>query len=83
MSLTKATLQGMIDEEYDAMFNKYKRLQGSTFATGKSHSDMTWDVQTQMYDQLSDPLKKMYAGYLNDVVRNCYKEKHMDESFTN
>ena len=32
---------------------------------------------------MSDPLKKMQAEYLTKAGKLCYKEKHLDDNFTN
>ena len=36
-----------------------------------------------LFVRLSEPLKKMQAEYLTSVAKNCYKERHLSENFTN
>jgi hypothetical protein len=33
--------------------------------------------------RLSEPLKKMQVTYLTNATKNCYKDKHIDDNFTN
>ena len=79
--LTKETLQGMLDEQYSAKFHRFERDQEKI--KGKSAADRSQDLHNDLYVQLSKPLKAVQAKLLRDISKNCYKEKHMAETFTN
>jgi len=79
--LTKEVLQGMVDKEYSEKYHKYARVQDTY--KGKSASDKSNDLHLEAFNMLSKPLKAVQAKYLKDVSKNCYKDKHMAETFTN
>ena len=48
-----------------------------------SPADISQVKHEDLFIRLSKPLKNMQAAYLNDVAKNCYKEKYMDEAVPN
>lgn len=82
MSLTKETLQGMLDEEYKRNFHQYERVQ-DTIVAGDSPADKSQKIHEAIYTTLAAPMKAAQAAMLKDVAANCYKDKWMAESFTN
>jgi hypothetical protein len=36
-----------------------------------------------LFTRLSEPLKKMQVEVLTNSVKNCYKDKHLSDDFTN
>ena len=49
----------------------------------KSPDEVTNDKLNDIYNILSEPLKKMHAQYLTRAAKNCYPEKHLQDDWTN
>ena len=50
---------------------------------GLSSADQSQKHLDDFMIKLSEPLKKMQIAYLTNATKNCYKEKHLSDSFTN
>ena len=75
-----AAFQQMIDAEkkaevwFETMYDRQK---------GESPNDKSQKYHEDLFIRLSEPLKKMQAEYLAQVVQNCYQDRHMAADFTN
>lgn len=72
----------MLDDEYNKKFHKYETFYDKN-VNGLSPADMAQKHIDEFFVKLSEPLKKMQAEFLTNVTKNCYKEKHLSDSFTN
>ena len=80
--LSKEVLQEMLDEEYNKQFHQFETIY-DRHVKGQSPADLSQKWLDDLYIRLSDPLKKMQVDYLSAAAKNCYKEKHLSDSFTN
>ena len=58
--------------------NYYDKKAFSCSPVDKVHKEMD-----NLFELLSDPLKKLHVKYLSKVSNSCYPEKHMAEDWTN
>ena len=49
----------------------------------KSPDEITHEKLENIYNILSDPLKKMHSLYLTRSAKNCYQDKHLQDDWTN
>ena len=80
--LSKEVLQDMLEEDYNKNFHKFETIYDRQ-VQGLSPADLSQKWMDDFFVRLSDPLKKMQAEYLTNATKNCYKEKHVSDSFTN
>ena len=80
--LSKEVLQEMIDDDYRKKFHKFESAYDINIH-GVSPADESQQIIDDLFTRLSEPLKKLYAEYLTTANKNCYKEKHISDSFTN
>ena len=50
---------------------------------GKSPADISYDKTNEIYAILAEPLKNMRAKAMRDTVKNCFKDKWMDDAVPN
>lgn len=79
---TSSVLQEMMNEDYNKLFHRYETVYDKNMH-GSSPSDIGQQLTDDLYARMAGPLKNMQAAYLRDISTNCYKERHMSESFTN
>ena len=72
----------MLDDDYNRKFRQFETMY-ETKTTGLSPADLSQKWLDDFFIRLSTPLKRMQADYLTNVTKNCYKEKHISDDFTN
>ena len=81
--LSREVLQKMLDADMDEQYNKTKTIY-NTEVQGQSYAEQSQRAIDELYTTvLSEPLKKLHASYLRSSAKNCYSEKHVNDSFPN
>jgi hypothetical protein len=80
---TAEMLQSMIDKEYNEDRNRYQTAQNTYYKDGAFSQDITQKLQRDLVNELSVPLKKMRAAYLQEVAKTCYPDKWMNPEMPN
>ena len=80
--LSAQVLQEMIDQEYKEKYHKLASTYGEE-VQGKSPSDISVEKANEIYKTLATPLKNMRAAAIKDSLKNCYKDRWMDDADPN
>ena len=80
--LSKEVLQEMLDADYNQKFHQFESIYDRE-VKGLSPADVSQKWLDDFFVRLSEPLKKMQYEYLTQATKNCYKERHISDNFTN
>ena len=80
--LSKEVLQEMLEEEYNKKFHKFETIYDRE-VQGRSPADLSQKWMDDFFVRVSEPLKKMQVEYLTSSSKNCFKDKHIQDSNTN
>ena len=72
----------MRDKLWNGDFDNMKTVQNTQYKNGQSRNDKSYYALLELSNDLSAPLKKMHATYLENARENCYQEKHISDDFT-
>ena len=83
-SLSKDVLQQMLDSDYNSRFHQFETIYDRQVRGGMSPSDLSQYWVDRFFEDISEPLKRMQVEYLQNAVKNCYKQKWLrDDGLTN
>ena len=80
IQLSAKVLQEMIDEHRQST-QKFARRTDEI--AGETPDDVVYRLKNELFDTLSEPLKKAQADYLAKANKFCFKEKHMADDVPN
>lgn len=80
---TAEMLQSLIDKERNQERNRYKTAQNTYYKDGAFSQDIMQKAQRDLLQELSAPLKKLRAAYLQETVKTCYPDKWLDTEMPN
>ena len=72
----------MLDDDYNKNFHYMETIYDNK-VKGLSPADLSQKWIDDFFIRLSEPLKRMQIDYLTAAGKNCYKDKHINDSFTN
>ena len=73
----------MINDDYEKKFDKYITQHNSVILATSPAKQSQLNLDALYNKDLSESLKKMQVEYLRNANKNCYQEKHLDDTFTN
>ena len=80
-NLSPQLLDAMRQNDYDTIHRNFQNYDDDK--NRKTIDEHFMESQEEIYHTLSEPLKKMQSQYLARSLKNCYKDKHIDDEWTN
>ena len=82
--LSREVLEDMAKDRSDKIFNRFETHFNSSIL-GESLGQKNMNLLYEIYQDgpVSTGLKKLHSEYLANANKNCYPDKHIDDSFTN